>query len=143
VLVTVDSHSTKNSLEEETGWTTVIAKHARVKVKTFAVMAHAARTSRVDPAEQAKSLSDLEAQNPSWEGKVKILRIAWCMKTLKERKTHGHLLLKVGTPSKANMLVQEGLLYNGELKDCELFHGDCNLTQCFRCQHYGHIAKQC
>jgi hypothetical protein len=85
VLVTADSHSTKNNLEQETGWTTVIAKNAKVKGKTFTVMAHAVRTSRVNPAEQAKSSLDLEAQNPSWEGKVKILRVAWRMKTLKER----------------------------------------------------------
>jgi hypothetical protein len=54
----------------------VIAKHARVKEKTFTVMAHVVRTSRVDPAEQAKFIADLEAQNPSWEGKVKILHVA-------------------------------------------------------------------
>jgi hypothetical protein len=143
VLVTADSHSTKNNLEEETGWTTVIAKCARVKGKMFTVMAHAVRTSRVDPAEQDKSLSDLEAQNPNWEGEVIILHVAWRMKTLKEGKSHGPLLLEVGTPSKANMLVQEGLLHDGELKDCKLFHGDCNLTQCFRCQRYRHIAKRC
>jgi hypothetical protein len=39
--------------------------------------------------------------------------------------------------------VQEGLLHEGELKDCELFHSDCNLTECFRCRRYGHIAKRC
>ncbi len=106
-------------------------------------MAHAVRTSRVDLDEQAKSISDLEAQNPSLKGKVKILRVAWRSKTLKEQKSHGPLLLEVGTPGEANILVQEGLLHEGELKDCELFHGDCNLTECFRCRRYGHIAKRC
>jgi hypothetical protein len=121
----------------------VFAGLARVKGKTFTVLAHAVRTCRVDPAEQAESISDLEAQNPSLKGKVKILHVAWRLRTLKERKLHGPLLLEVGTPSEANIFVQEGLLHDGELKDCELFHGDCNLTQCFRCQHYGHTPKQC
>ena len=26
---------------------------------------------------------------------------------------------------------------------CELFHGACNITQCFKCQKYGHTAKYC
>jgi hypothetical protein len=72
VLVAADSHSTKNNLEGETRRTTVIAKRAKVKGKAFTVMALAVRTSMVDPAEQAKSISDLEPQNPGGEGKVKI-----------------------------------------------------------------------
>ncbi len=43
----------------------------------------------------------------------------------------------------ANILVQEGLLHDGELKDCELFIEDCTLTQCFRCYGYGHTAHTC
>jgi hypothetical protein len=43
----------------------------------------------------------------------------------------------------ANILVQEGLLHDGELKDCELFIEDCTLTQCYRCYGYGHTAHMC
>jgi hypothetical protein len=46
--------------------------------------------------------------DPDLKGKVKILRVAGCHKTLKKRKTHEHLLLEVGTPSEANILVEEG-----------------------------------
>jgi hypothetical protein len=44
-------------------------------------MAHAVRTSRVDPAEQAKFISEFEAQNPGLKGKVKVLRVAWHFNT--------------------------------------------------------------
>ncbi len=39
--------------------------------------------------------------------------------------------------------MQEGLLHDGELKDCELFTKDCTVTQCFKWQQYGHTAKIC
>jgi hypothetical protein len=143
VLVTADSPSTKALLEEDTAWTTVIAGRARVKGRRFLVMAHAVKVSRVDPNEQAKSISNLESQNPSLKSRVKILRVAWLSKTLKLRKTHGPLLLEVGTPGEANILVQEGMLHDGELKDCELFIEECRLTQCYRCRQYGHTAKTC
>jgi hypothetical protein len=56
---------------------------------------------------------------------------------------HGPLLLEVSIHSEANILVEEGLVHEGQLHDCELFYSECKLTECFRCRHYGHIAKQC
>ena len=41
------------------------------------------------------------------------------------------------------LLIDEGLLFQSELKHCELYHGDCRLTQCFKCQKYGHTARVC
>jgi len=38
---------------------------------------------------------------------------------------------------------EEGFLWRSELRQCELFHGACNITQCFKCQKYGHTAKHC
>jgi hypothetical protein len=71
-------------LEKETGWTTVIAGQASVKEKTLTVMAHSVRTIMVDSAEQAKSISDLETQNPDLKGKVKTLQVAWQYTILKK-----------------------------------------------------------
>ncbi len=75
--------------------------------------------------------------------RVGILCVSWRVKTLKRGKTHGPLLLEVWNPMEANILVQEGLLHDGELKDCELFIEDCTMTQCYRCYHYGHAAHTC
>ncbi len=82
------------------------AERTRVKEKTITLMAHVVRTSRVDPAEQAKSNSDLEANNPGLKGKVEIMRVALRLKTLQEYKSYGPLFLEIGTPSEAYILVQ-------------------------------------
>jgi hypothetical protein len=99
------------------------------------VMVHALKFSRVDQKEQAKSISNLESQNLYLKSWVKILHVSWHLKTLKRGKMHGLLLLEVKTPGEAIILVQEGLLHDGEPKDCELFIEDCSLTQCFKYQH--------
>ncbi len=104
-------------------------------------MAHAVKVSRVDQKEQTNSISNIESQNPSLKSRVKILHVSWHLKTLKSGKTHGPLFIEEGTPGEAIILVQEGLLHDGELKDCELFIEDCTLTQCYKCYHFGHTAK--
>jgi hypothetical protein len=107
------------------------------------VMAHSVQVSRVDPKEQAKSIPSLEAQNLRLKTRVKFLRVAWRSKTLKLRKTHGSLLIEEGSLEEANILVEEGLVHDGQLHDCVLFIEECNVTLCFHCQGYGHIAKTC
>ncbi len=105
------------------------------------VMAHAVKVSRVDQNEQSKSISNIVSQNRSLKSRVKILHLSWCLRTLKRGNMHWPLPLEVGTPMEANILVQEGLLHDGELKDCELIIEDSTMTQRYRCYGYGHTAN--
>ncbi len=133
VLVTADTPSTKALLKKDTAWTTAIAHSQHGQGHRFVVMAHAVKLSKVDHNEQAKSISNIASQNPSLKSRVNILCVSWHVKTLKRGKTHEPLLLEVGTPMEAKILVQEGLLHDRELKDCELFIEDCTMTQCYQC----------
>ncbi len=107
------------------------------------IMAHAVKFSRMDQKEQAKSISINESENPTPMSRVKIIRVSWRLKMLKHGKTHGLLLLEMGNPGVANILVHKGMLHDGELKDCDLFIEDCTLTQCYKCYRFGHTAKMC
>ncbi len=106
-------------------------------------MAHSVRTNRIDTKNQQKALAKLQAQNPLLTARVKFLRVAWKKKTLKDGKVYGPLLINVGTPEEANTLVSEGLVHDHEPKTCEIFHIECNMTQCYMCWAYGHIAMTC
>ncbi len=134
---------TKNLIEYDDGWTKVIAGKTKVKKRRFRVMVHTVRTNRIETANQEKALAELQAQHPQLKDKVKILKLTWKQKTLKVGKLHGPLLIDIGTPDEANTLVLEGLLYNHNLENCELFHGECTMTQCFKCHQYGDIAMIC
>ncbi len=106
-------------------------------------MAYAVKVSQVDQQEQAKSISNIESQNPFIRSKVIIFCIYWHMKMLKRGKKHGPLFLEVGTSCEAKTLVQEGLLHDWELKDCERYIQDYTLTQCYRCYGYILTAMMC
>jgi hypothetical protein len=106
--------------------------------------AHAIRTGWIKVANQEKVLADLQAQNSLLlKGKVKFLRMARQKMTLKDEKLQGPLLIDMGTPEEAITLVTAGLVHNHDLKNCKLFHSECQMTLYFICQGYGHIAVTC
>ncbi|KAJ5927716.1 hypothetical protein N7466_006672 [Penicillium verhagenii] len=43
----------------------------------------------------------------------------------------------------ANSAIRLGLALNGRDHDCQFFDGSHRLQQCFHCQMYGHIARNC
>jgi hypothetical protein len=107
------------------------------------VIAHSVRTNRIDTKNQQKALAELQAQYHQLKGKVKFLRVTWKKKTLKDGRLSGPLLINVGTPEEANTLVSDGLIHDHEPKNCEIFHSECNMTQCYKCWACGHIAMTC
>ncbi len=129
ILNTADINETKSLCEQEEGWTKVIAKKSKVKGRRFTVMIHAMKTNRIETINKEKALAELQAQNPQLMDKVKFLKLTWQQKTLKASRLHGPLLVDVGTQEEANTLVQDGFLHNYELKNCELFHSECIMTQ--------------
>jgi hypothetical protein len=120
--MTADCPTSKALLEQESKWTTVIAGKVRINGHHFMVMAQAVKISRVDPKEQAKFISSLEAQNPSLKSRVIVLHVAWCSPTFKRGKMHGPLLIEVRSHGEANILVQEGLLHEGGAQSLLALH---------------------
>ncbi|KAJ5277779.1 hypothetical protein N7524_003932 [Penicillium chrysogenum] len=53
------------------------------------------------------------------------------------------LLIEFADPYAANQAILRGLAIYGRNHDCQLFDGSHRLQQCYRCQMYGHIARNC
>ena len=53
------------------------------------------------------------------------------------------LIMNVISSVQINMLIDEELLFQNKLKHCELYHENCCLMQCFKCQKYEHITWIC
>ena len=53
------------------------------------------------------------------------------------------VLVDVASPQQANFLIREGLILNYVHHEVELFHRDCQVTRCYRCQGLGHMAQVC
>ncbi|OQE66353.1 hypothetical protein PENNAL_c0189G07170, partial [Penicillium nalgiovense] len=53
------------------------------------------------------------------------------------------LLIEFADPYAANQAILRGLAIYGRNHDCQLSDGSHRLQQCYRCQMYGHIARNC
>ena len=143
ILITTDTERTKEGLEKSKGWLTAIGQAAKVNRRKFTVLAHSMRLSAIDCTNQEEAIRQIMGCNRHLQGRVEILRVQWPRRAIKQNKAVSHLIVDVATPEQANILIDEGLLFQAELKECELYHGDCRLTQCYNCQKYGHLAKFC
>jgi hypothetical protein len=105
IAIIAESYETRKLMEEEEGWTKVIARKTKVKGRRFTVMAQSVRADRVEVANQEKALTELQAQNPELKGKVKFLKVAWQKRTLKDGKLKGRFSLRWEHPKKPTLLL--------------------------------------
>jgi hypothetical protein len=53
------------------------------------------------------------------------------------------LIIEVDSAEQANRLITEGVIIGYDLKLTERYDVSCRITQCFKCQKYGHISSIC
>ena len=116
---------------------------ARFRVREYTVLAHGIQVRSVNQADQAGAIEAIYSQNPRLRGSVRIVRVGWARRTLQSGRRLPALHVGVAEPEQANLLIEAGLLLDSELHDCELFDGNCHITQCFKCYQYNHTAKHC
>lgn len=143
VLITTESKEKRQELQKDQSWTASLGAGAVVKRRGYTVLAHGIRVSQIDTNSQNEAIQEILKQNRGLKDKVEILRVGWTRRAIKGEKQVAPLLVTVAEPEQADYLIDNGLLWGYQLHDCELFHGDCNIVQCFRCYKYGHIAKTC
>lgn len=133
----------RKEAERENGWTLVVAPSAVTMSRTYAVWAHGVRMTNVDTSNQGKAIESLISQNKNRHPDLRITRVAWTNNAVKMKKSHSSLIIEVATPEMGNRLLSEGLVEGYDMKTCTLFHKECRMTQCFNCQHYGHVGRVC
>ena len=143
IRIHAESAEIKKTLHENTKWITAVAASATVQRRTFAVRASGVKVEHIDATNQNQIIQYLQTANARLHPGLKITRIAWSFRAIKEKKAYSSLHIEVETPAMANRLINEGFLVDHEIKNCEKFAKSCKLTQCFNCYKYGHIGKRC
>ena len=143
IRIHAESLEAKKTLQEKTDWTRMVAASAAVHTRTFTVRANGIRVENIKVANQSTAITYLQAANARLHPNLKIVKVAWSIKAIREKKAYSTLHIEVATAEMANRLITEGLMESYEIKDCERFTRGCTMTQCFNCQKYGHIGRAC
>lgn len=145
LVVVTDTPETKSrAITRTKEWLSVVGAQASVRPKRYTVMAHGIPVEAFDNEQQEQGLAQIHQHNPyAITRGARVLRFHWRQRTLKLHKSYSSLLLDVESAKGANVFINEGIVYNGEVKEVELFDPSCLITRCYRCQKYGHNAKFC
>ncbi|KAJ6436165.1 restless-like transposase [Purpureocillium lavendulum] len=102
-------------------WEQRIGNGATVRILTYGVLAH---------------------DNKPFIPNAEIKYVGWLTKS-SSSKSASSVIVEFAKAEDANRIIDEGLIWQGEVFQCERYDRQCRLRQCFRCHKYGHIGTQC
>jgi hypothetical protein len=115
---------------------------ASVRIPTYGVLVHGIRTSSMDVGRFEDTRDNILQENRPFIPNAGIKYIGWLTRTA-ATKSASSVIIEFIKPQDANKIIDEGLIWQGEVFQCELYDRSCRLRQCFSCQRYGHLGTQC
>ena len=90
-----------------------------------------------------EQIKELEITNRIYIQGIGIQKAAWLKKYNRQGKSAGSLIIWFDAAESADKVIEKGLMWGYEVKAAEIFRSGFRMMQCFNCQKYGHIAKNC
>ena len=138
----MDSPAGKKEMETQTGWAAeAIAPSAVVRKRTWPVIVHGVSVRDHQLDAWGKHAKRIEKENSSQIPNLRIQGMRWLRRTNKG--DFAPLVIEVDSAEQANRLINEGVIMGYDLKLVERYDAGCRITQCFKCQKYGHISSIC
>lgn len=141
VKVYFTGQETKEQMEINKDWTLKLAATAQVATPTYQVLVHDMPLS-FEPG-NPEHLKSIQSANELYIMGMKIDRAAWLKKNKNPSKTTGSLIVWFNQAEQADKAISKGIMWGYELKATEIFKSGFRAMQCYNCQRYGHMARNC
>lgn len=141
-IKTVTSAETEALRQFAEDWEHRIGNGATVRIVTYGVLAHGIRTSSMDMDHFDEVKDGILQDNKPFIPNAEIKYIGWLTRS-SPSKSASSVIVEFARAEDANRIIDEGLIWQGEVFQCERYDRQCRLRQCFRCHKYGHIGTQC
>ncbi|KAK2922996.1 hypothetical protein FoTM2_017264 [Fusarium oxysporum f. sp. vasinfectum] len=123
-------------------WEQRIGNGATVRIPTYGVLVHGVRTSSMNMDNFELLRDGILQDNKPFIPNAEIKYIGWLTRS-SSTKSASSVVVEFTRPEDANKVIDEGLIWQGEVFQCELYDRQCRVRQCFQCHKYGHIGTQC
>ena len=123
-------------------WAHCIGNDTSVHIPTYGVLVYGRRFNTIDMATFEEIGNQILQDNRSFIPRAEIKHIGWLTRKV-PTKTASTITIESTMPEDANKIMDEGLIWQGELFQCERYERQCRVKQCYKCERYGHIGAQC
>jgi hypothetical protein len=123
-------------------WANRIGSGATVQIPTYGVLAHGIRTRTMNMDKFEDNRAQILQDNRPFIPQAEIRHIGWLTRDA-SAKAASTITIEFTKPEDANKIIDEGLIWQGEVFQCERYERQCRVKQCFKCQKCGHIGTQC
>jgi hypothetical protein len=141
-LRTATTSETKALRQFADDWVCRVGNGANIRNPTYGVLAHGIRTSTMKMDNFEEIRENILQDNRPFIPLAEIKYVGWLTRNAYS-KSASSVIIEFTQPEDANKIIDEGLVWQGELFQCERYERQCRLKQCFKCQKYGHIGTQC
>lgn len=114
--------------------------------KTYGIIVHGISTKSVswDTKGKEHAIQTMMIENAHRTcSATSIHYIGWLTRNNIAKKKHSSIALEFGHQEDANMFLEFGLTWKGQLQHCEIYDRTMRLLQCHRCYKYGHTGTRC
>jgi hypothetical protein len=141
-IKTATSNETEALKQFADDWVNRVGNRASIRITTYGIIAHSIRTSTMDMDRFEETRDQLLLDNKPFIPQAEIKYVGWLTRSA-PTKAASSVVIEFSKPEYANKIIDEGLIWQGEVFQCERYERQCRVKQCFKCQHYGHIGTQC
>jgi len=118
----------------------------KVRQRKYGVVVHGVRKSDLDPTnkEQEDTKNEIEEENSSRNLHIQdIAPLRRTQKHLNKIAAHHSIVIFTHSIEEADNCLKNGMFIKGKYYQTEKYTPELNVTQCFKCYGFRHLAKHC
>lgn len=142
VRLYVADEQVKTAMLREQTWAKCLGQSSVPTEQLYQVMIHGVRIDSISPS-KPDDITKLQHDNKTLHPELRIVRAKWLRQTNASDKIYSTLVVGITDEQMANQVIRKGLVSNYALHVAEYYNSQFRVTQCFKCQAYGHIATNC
>jgi hypothetical protein len=130
IQIYVSSTAEAEQIRQNKGWLKSLGDHAEVIMPTFGVIVHDIPTHSINVRDRDAAAQQILADNHTVLSNAGISYVGWLTKEASLKRSSS-IVVEFNTPEAANAVIYAGMVWEGQIHQCELYDRSCRIMQCF------------